>query len=64
MIGERICMRALPVKFLFGRLGGLGFLLGFAVVFALLALGWGRVHFGGYGIHAKSSWESSWEGSV
>jgi len=57
-------MRALPVKFLFGRLGGLGFLLGFAVVFALLALGWGRVHFGGYGIHAKSSWESSWEGSV
>lgn len=39
-------MRALPVEFLLRQLGGLGFLVGFAVVFALLALVWGGRHLG------------------
>ena len=46
MIRERVGMRALPVEFLLGQLGGWGFLVGLAVVFTLLALGCGKRHLG------------------
>lgn len=47
MVGEWVGMGALPVEFLLGEFGGLVVFVGFAVVFALLALVGGGL--GGHG---------------